>query len=251
MPTGDRLWRGPYEAARRYVRHATGAVRRQPWLALGALAATAIVVVLIASHGAATPSAPVQSLTGQTLWGGHRTRSPGNLPVQMTPAVPEPASTQTMTGQEPPSAPAATTPPALPSTAPQQGLWPVSGKVTQGYGWVYQPSGGYWYYNTTWQIAAAAGTPVHSAFAGIVQDIEHDPTQGLTVSVLSGGGVRTEYGGLSSAQVKIGQQIAAGAVIGQLAPAPAGQTGQPHLYFAIRQGNQPIDPGTYLQAAAH
>ncbi len=119
--------------------------------------------------------------------------------------------------------------------------------MTQGYGWVFQPVGGYWYYNTAWEIAAAAGTPVRSAFGGVVKDIEQDPTQGLTILVQSGGGLVAAYGGLQSTQVQIGQQVAAGALLGQLA---TGNAQQPHLHFALSQGNQPVDPGTYLQAIA-
>ncbi len=248
MPTREPVWRRPYASTRTSLRRAAQAVRREPWLAVGSAAAVVIAIVTIASHGRATPSAPVQSLNGQAAWSGRRTRGPGNLPAPMDPEV---ESSQAQAAAAPPQAVVTPPPPAAPAltTAPTHGLWPLAGQVTQGYGWAYQPNGGYWYYNTAWEIAASAGTAVRSAFAGVVQTIEPDPTQGLSVAVESGGELVAEYTGLSKAQVAVGQQVSAGTVIGQLGNAPSG-SGKPRLRFALRHGSQPVDPSAYLQATA-
>ncbi len=248
MSSRDALWRKPYEAVRRRLRVAAAALRREPWLVVGGSAAALIVIIAIASHGKATPSAPVQSLNGQAAMEGGHTHLPGQVPVQVRPTV-------EAQSQAPPSTPAVSTPvqttaptppePTLPSTPPQHGQWPVSGKIVQGYGWVFEPIGGYWFYNTSLEIAAAQGTPVRAAFPGIVKDIERDPSQGLTVVVDCGGGLQATYGGLAASSLQIGQQVAAGAEIGQLA-ATSGASARPGLRFTLRQGSQPVDPAAYL-----
>lgn len=238
MPSRDPIWRQTWVSARRRLHIMAASMRREPLLWAGGGAAALILVIAIASQGRAVPTAPVQSLTGQTARTVHRPRLlPGNQSVQVDVPVPKETAQPTTT--------AAAQPPALPSTAPQHGLPPVQGKLTQGFGWVYQHVGGYWYYNTAWDIAAPAGATVRTAFAGLVQDVEQDPTQGLSVTVQSGGGLVTTYSGLGQSQVRIGQLVAAGAPLGSLAAATQG-SGAPHLHFAIRQGAQPVNPATYI-----
>ncbi|MDR2425767.1 MAG: M23 family metallopeptidase [Endomicrobium sp.] len=94
-------------------------------------------------------------------------------------------------------------------------------------------------------IAVPIGTPVAAAADGVVilaaTDVGH---YGTAVYIDHKNGYVTHYGHLSSYNVKVGQKVKAGRLIGR-----SGATGRvtgPHLHFTVKKGNKTIDPQTFL-----
>lgn len=139
--------------------------------------------------------------------------------------------------------------PAAPSTIRTSDLgkldWPVDGSILYRFGRVVNPN------NTTtrWNgigIGASVGTIVKSISAGDVVLADNVGTYGPTVIVQHGGGDYSVYGSLQRIDVRKGQQVSKGQVLGTV-----GDTDPelpPHLHFEIRPKGRAIDPLEYLRA---
>ena len=122
--------------------------------------------------------------------------------------------------------------------------WPVQGPLVYTFGRAVQPN------NTTirWNgvgISAASGTPVKSVAAGRVVRVSQLGTYGLTVIIEHGGGDYTIYGSLARADVRQGQTVAKGHVIGGVGISDPELP--PHLHFEVRHGGPAIDPADWLR----
>ena len=122
--------------------------------------------------------------------------------------------------------------------------WPVEGALVYTFGRAVQPN------NTTirWNgvgISAARGTPVKSVAAGRVVRVSQLGTYGLTIIVEHGGGDYTIYGSLARADVRQGQSVAKGQVLGAVGVSDPELP--PHLHFEVRHGGPAIDPADWLR----
>lgn len=89
-------------------------------------------------------------------------------------------------------------------------------------------------------IAAAEGTPVHSITDGTVVSVADYFYTGNTVIVDHGMGVFSLYGHLKRTDVKVGQHITQGTVVGLV-----GKTGRatgPHLHWSMIMNQTLVDP---------
>ncbi len=94
-------------------------------------------------------------------------------------------------------------------------------------------------------IAAASGTPVRSAANGVVLHTGNFFFSGNVVYVDHGSGVISMYAHLSSINVRPGDSVRQGAIVGNV-----GQTGRatgPHLHWSIYLNGQAIDPALFTQ----
>jgi murein DD-endopeptidase MepM/ murein hydrolase activator NlpD len=141
----------------------------------------------------------------------------------------------------------------LPVGKPIKGLrlsWPmVSFTITQPFGptnVTLEPAfGPYRHFHTGIDIAAPLGTPVMAAADGLVVAVGHGATgYGNFVIVAHGGGVETLYGHLLQTNVKVGDRVVRGEVIG-LEGSTGFSTG-PHVHFEVRVNDLVIDPMPYL-----
>lgn len=117
-------------------------------------------------------------------------------------------------------------------------IWPVSGKVTSGFGprWGRQHNG--------LDISANTGTPVIAAGSGRVVAAGPSGGFGNLVLIDHGGGLVTAYAHLNTINVSQGQQVSAGNSVGTV-----GCTGSctgPHLHFETRVSGVAYDPYSYL-----
>lgn len=130
-------------------------------------------------------------------------------------------------------------------------LMPVTGSVSNPFGWQYSGALNEWYYNPGITVSAKAGTPVHAAWGGVVTQVENVDHQGLSVTVEDGSNYQTVYGHLGSASVKAGQMIKQGEVVGSVG-ASSIYSRQPgsHLDFQVFHGSMATNPEGYMHPSS-
>jgi murein DD-endopeptidase MepM/ murein hydrolase activator NlpD len=89
-------------------------------------------------------------------------------------------------------------------------------------------------------LAAARGTPVVAALAGVAQVILSAGGYGLHVIIDHGGGLSTLYAHLATVAVRSGGYVAAGEQIGTVGS--TGNSTGPHLHFEVRRDGIAEDP---------
>jgi RNA polymerase sigma-54 factor len=112
--------------------------------------------------------------------------------------------------------------------------FPVKDMKTSPYGWRWQRG------HHGVDIRLRTGEPIHAAFDGTVRIASRMGGYGNCIVLRHPNGLETLYGHLSKINVKLGQQVTAGEVIGL-----GGNTGNstgPHLHFECRFLYQPFDP---------
>ena len=123
---------------------------------------------------------------------------------------------------------------------------PVNGYVTDGFGLRRNPfSGEGREVHEGLDIAVDFGTPVNTTADGLVVWAAPHAGYGNLVVVYHSNGITTRYGHLSRITVETGQRLKRGDQIGH-----AGSTGRstgPHVHYEIRENDQPVDPGRYVQ----
>ncbi|MCC6773201.1 MAG: peptidoglycan DD-metalloendopeptidase family protein [Gemmatimonadaceae bacterium] len=121
--------------------------------------------------------------------------------------------------------------------------WPVAGEILYRFGRAINPN------NTAirWNgigIQAPQGTAVRAIAGGEVMVADPIGTYGLTVIVQHGGGDYSVYGSLSRADVRKGDRLAAGDVLGAVGRADPDM--EPHLHLEIRPKGRALDPLAWL-----
>ena len=92
---------------------------------------------------------------------------------------------------------------------------------------------------------AQTGDPIHAAGRGVVRLAKELFYSGNAVILDHGAGVFTSYSHMSRIDVKVGQTVDAGAVLG-LAGATGRVTG-PHLHWTVKVGATNVDPVAFLE----
>jgi murein DD-endopeptidase MepM/ murein hydrolase activator NlpD len=138
------------------------------------------------------------------------------------------------------------------STGGLRFIWPLSGQITQGFGptsWTMEPPGhGYAHFHTGIDIAAAYGTPVHAAAAGVVIHTGWftggNWGYGNCIIIVHNGTISTLYGHLSGYAVSANQYVQQGQVIGY--EGSTGNSSGPHVHFEVRVNGNAVNPYAYL-----
>lgn len=123
-------------------------------------------------------------------------------------------------------------------------IWPVTGRISSGYGERIHPIYKKRSFHTGIDIAAPAGSKVVAARSGKVVYTGYKGAFGLIVLVDHGNAVATMYSHLSKALVSPGTKVGKGVAVGNV-----GCTGWctgPHLHFEVRVSGEPSNPMRWL-----
>lgn len=124
---------------------------------------------------------------------------------------------------------------------------PVRGQVTQAFGRVVDADFGTQTFRAGIVFDAALGTPVRAVAPGVVRFAGWFRGYGQLVILDHGDRYFTVSGHLGELAVGVGDAIEAGQAIG--AVGDTGSLAGARLYFEIRQGSEPLDPGDWLAAS--
>jgi murein DD-endopeptidase MepM/ murein hydrolase activator NlpD len=123
-------------------------------------------------------------------------------------------------------------------------ITPAKGILTSGFGVRRDPITRGRAFHSGLDIAAAPGAPVHAAADGVVTRATRSGGLGKAVYLSHGYGLSTRYGHMSKIEVKAGQRVRRGDVIGYV-----GNTGRStgyHLHYEVHLDGEAVNPAAYL-----
>ena len=125
---------------------------------------------------------------------------------------------------------------------------PVVGEVefTSGFGIRSDPFLGRPAMHTGLDFRASTGDPVRATANGKVASAGWAGGYGRMVEIDHGNGLSTRYGHLSAINVKVGEPIKIGQVIGEVGS--TGRSTGPHLHYETRIDGEAVDPQKFLRA---
>ena len=91
------------------------------------------------------------------------------------------------------------------------------------------------------------GSPIYAAAKGKISFVGRKAGYGKVVEISHGNGLKTRYAHMSKFRARVGQNVAAGDVIGAI-----GNTGRstgPHLHFEVRIYDRAVNPRPMLESA--
>ncbi len=126
-------------------------------------------------------------------------------------------------------------------------LVPVLGKETSRFGYRIDPiTKRRRSFHSGIDIAAPTGTPVRACADGIVKIAEYMRNgYGKLVVIKHEEELSSYYGHLSKIQVKRGNRVRRGEIIGRVGA--TGRATGPHLHFEVRRGKTALDPDAFLR----
>ncbi|MDR0447729.1 MAG: M23 family metallopeptidase [Treponema sp.] len=119
-------------------------------------------------------------------------------------------------------------------------IWPISGKISSGYGYRNDPFTGTRSFHAALDISANIGTPVKASADGRVSDLGRNSLYGNFLIITHADNYQTMYAHLNRVLVKKGAYVNQGTTI-----ALSGNTGRstgPHLHFMIYKNTRAINP---------
>lgn len=111
---------------------------------------------------------------------------------------------------------------------------PSKAKVGLGYGWQPKASGQGSFFHSGIDLLAEPGTPVLAAGNGTAVYVAQEGTYGFLVIVDHGNNRQTRYAHLSRFNVKMGQTVKTGDVLGYVGTTGKPDILPPHLHFEVR-----------------
>jgi len=127
---------------------------------------------------------------------------------------------------------------------------PVLGEIelSSGFGVRTDPFLGRPAMHTGLDFRASTGDPVRATANGRVVSAGWAGGYGRMVEIDHGNGLATRYGHLSRINVKVGEQIHIGQIVGEVGS--TGRSTGPHLHYETRIDGEAVDPQRFLRAGA-
>lgn len=123
-------------------------------------------------------------------------------------------------------------------------LWPVKGWITSGYGKRASPLTGEPGRHMGVDIANEINTPIRVTADGLVTYAGWQTGYGRVIAVEHGYGYSTRYGHCSRIDVKVGDQVKRGQIMGYVGS--TGRSTGSHVHYEVRIHGMPVDPEKYL-----
>ncbi len=124
-------------------------------------------------------------------------------------------------------------------------IMPTSGRISSGYGNRLHPITKKYAFHSGIDIANSKGTSILASRNGKVTFAGYKGSYGNFIIVNHGNGIETAYAHLSSINVKVGQNVTQGDVIGKMGT--TGSSTGSHLHFEIRINGSAVNPSEYIQ----
>jgi len=100
--------------------------------------------------------------------------------------------------------------------------------------------------HTGLDMRGETGDPVRATATGTVTHAGPNGGYGKMVEIDHGNDLSTRYAHLSAIEVKVGQSVRIGQIIGRIGS--SGRSTGPHLHYETRVDGEPVDPQKYLRA---
>jgi murein DD-endopeptidase MepM/ murein hydrolase activator NlpD len=127
---------------------------------------------------------------------------------------------------------------------------PVLGEIelSSGFGVRTDPFLGRPAMHTGLDFRASTGDPVRATANGRVVSAGWAGGYGRMVEIDHGNGLSTRYGHMSRINVKVGEHIHIGQIVGEVGS--TGRSTGPHLHYETRIDGEAVDPQRFLRAGA-
>ncbi len=123
-------------------------------------------------------------------------------------------------------------------------IWPTDGWQSRGFGMQYDPFTGYEQMHNGLDIANKTGTTVISPANGRVAYVGPFAGMGMMIEIDHGFGLKTRYGHLSKALVRVGQSVERGDKIALMGS--TGYSTGPHLHYEVYKNGRAQNPRSYI-----
>ena len=123
-------------------------------------------------------------------------------------------------------------------------ILPSSSPITSGYGWRWHPILRESRRHEGVDFDAPYNAPVWAAHSGVVETATYSKGFGRYIVINHGDGFTTLYAHLNSREVRSGEKVQQGQLIGEVGS--SGLSTGPHLHFEVRVNNVIRDPKNYL-----
>ena len=121
--------------------------------------------------------------------------------------------------------------------------------ISSGFGYRADPFTGHGAMHAGLDFKAGYGAPIHAAAKGRVSFVGQRSGYGNVVEISHGNGLMTRYAHMSAFRARVGQEVAAGDLIGAIGS--SGRSTGPHLHFEVRINDRAVNPRPFLEAAPH
>jgi murein DD-endopeptidase MepM/ murein hydrolase activator NlpD len=123
-------------------------------------------------------------------------------------------------------------------------IYPVRGLMGNGFGWRRDPFTGMRDFHQGLDLVAPPGTKVVTPADGIVTRVGPSGGFGQAIIIAHGYGIITRFGHLSAYNVRVGQRVKRGDVIGTVGS--TGRSTGPHLHYELLVHQRNVDPVKYI-----
>jgi len=121
--------------------------------------------------------------------------------------------------------------------------------MTSSFGYRRDPFTGAAAMHSGLDFRGPVGAPIYSAAKGRVIFVGRKAGYGNLVEIGHGNGLVTRYAHMSGFASRVGEEVAAGDVIGAIGS--TGRSTGPHLHFEVRVNDRAVNPRPFLEAAPH
>ena len=123
-------------------------------------------------------------------------------------------------------------------------IWPVRGYLSSGYGRRSDPFTSHTIFHSGIDVSAARGTKVVAPADGVVVAVGRRAAYGRAIIIDHGNDVITRYGHLDGYNVRAGQRVRRGDVIGSVGS--TGRANAPHLHYEVWVRDKAQNPIHYI-----